>query len=54
MVMFVLWKDGSDFINFNIEPQKFKKGEVIEHERLEGKHEVIHCDPVTVTVKPVE
>lgn len=53
MVMFVLHEDGSDFFNFNIEPRQFKKGEIIEHDRLEGKFKVLHTDVATVTVKPV-
>jgi hypothetical protein len=54
MVMFVLNEDGSNFFNFNIKGRRFKKGEIIEHERLDGKFEVVHSDIVTVTVKPVQ
>ncbi|UUV46101.1 hypothetical protein [Bacillus phage vB_BanS-Thrax1] len=53
MVMFVLRQDDTVFINFNIEKETFKIGEIIEHEKLEGKHKVVHVDPATVTVKPV-
>jgi hypothetical protein len=54
MVMFVLHEDGSNFFNFNIKGKHFRVGEIITHEGLHGKHEVVHCDPVTVTVKPIE
>jgi hypothetical protein len=54
MVMFVLHEDGSNFANFNIKKQSFKIGEIIEHERLDGEHIVVHLDPATVIVKPIK
>lgn len=53
MVMHVLREDNTNFFNFNIEEKPFKVGEIIEHERLDGRHKVVHVDPVTVTVKPI-
>ncbi|MED0951259.1 hypothetical protein P4T70_24725 [Bacillus mobilis] len=53
MVMFVLHMDDTPFFNFNIPNQQFKKGEVITNAHLDGSYIVVHCDPATVTVKPV-
>ncbi|HHT7008337.1 TPA: hypothetical protein ACTZ3A_000876 [Bacillus cereus] len=53
MVMFVLHMDDTPFFNFNINYQQFKKGEVITSTHLDGSYIVVHCDPATVTVKPV-
>ncbi|MGG2933837.1 hypothetical protein ABEO66_06615 [Bacillus pacificus] len=53
MVMFVLNEDGSNFFSFNIKIGKFKVGDIVEREELEGKYVVVHCDPATVEVKPV-
>ncbi len=53
MVMFVLHMDDTPFFYFNIPNQKFKKGEIITNAHLDGEYQVIHCDPATVTVKPV-
>ena len=52
MVMFVLHVNGSDFFKFDIERKTFKVGEIIHHERLNGKFQVVHFDPATVTVRP--
>lgn len=41
------------FLTFNIDCQLFKKGEVITNAHLDGSYIVVHCDPATVTVKPV-
>jgi len=51
--MFLLREDGTNFISFMVEVKKYKIGEIIEHEKLEGKHVVVHSDPATVTVKPI-
>lgn len=53
MIMFLLHEDGTDFFNFTIPNERFKVGDNVEREDLEGTYEVVHCDPVTVTVKPV-
>ncbi|MFV1457356.1 hypothetical protein [Bacillus mycoides] len=53
MIMFVLNEDGSDFFNFTIENERFRVGDTVEREDLDGAYKVVHCDPVTVAVKPV-
>ena len=51
MVMFVTHEDGTNFIDFNIERQDFKIGEVIEIDQINGKLKVVSFDRVTVTVQ---
>jgi hypothetical protein len=53
MVMFVLHSDGTDFFNFNIPQQTFKLGQIIDNDRLNGKHKVVHFDRITVTVQAI-
>lgn len=52
--MFVLNADGTDFYNFNEDNVRYKLGDIIEHDRLEGKYEVVHLDMATVTVRPIK
>lgn len=51
MVMFVQHKDGRDFFNFNIPKQAFKIGQIIDNDALNGKHQVVHLDGASVTVR---
>ncbi|WP_193635419.1 hypothetical protein [Bacillus paranthracis] len=53
MIMFVLHEDETDFFNFTIPNERFKVGDKVEREDLDGTYVVVHCDPVTVSVKPV-
>lgn len=53
MIMFVLREDSSPLFNFTIDQCVFKVGDIIEHERLHGKHKVLFTDAATVTVKPL-
>ena len=55
MIMFVMNEDNDLNMkqNFDIERAEFKKGELIQHEKLDGVHEVVAFDPATVVVKPL-
>ncbi|EJQ72144.1 hypothetical protein SB773_21810 [Bacillus sp. SIMBA_074] len=53
MLMFVLHEDVTNFFNFNIENKHFRVEDVIENDRLQGKHKIVYLDLVTVTVQPI-
>jgi hypothetical protein len=53
MVMAIINEEGNMVGSFHTDKKAFKIGEIIEHERLEGKHKVMFCDPATVSVIPV-